>query len=161
MLLLPQSLAATSAAFLIFRDLDGGHPQNFALGDRAIGVRKLHAILMGMGRSPLQQKFNCRDPALPRNRFLARCDRGDFTHCGCLGPYACILFQLYSAHFIRNAALDGRVISKWKRQRNIASLRRNAIAWQAKTDGERKTLEEMAKAWRKFRKKEVPRTLCP
>src|SRR6266568_4973484 len=64
-------------------------------------------------------------------------DRGDFTrHCGYLGPCACILFQHYDAHFIRNTPLDGRVGFTWKRQRNIgkrqrniASLRRNAIAW--------------------------------
>jgi hypothetical protein len=67
------------------------------------------------------------------------------------------LFQHHDAHFIRNTALDGRVNSTWKRQRNIgkrqrniAGLRRNAnrLAKLAKTDGERKILEEMAKAWR-------------
>jgi hypothetical protein len=46
-----------------------------------------------------------------------RIDRGDFTrHCGYLGrPCACILFQRYDAHFIRNAPLDGRVGFTWKR----------------------------------------------
>jgi hypothetical protein len=38
----------------------------------------------------------------------------------------------------------------WQRQRHIASLRRNAnrLAQEAKTDGERKILEQMAEAWR-------------
>jgi len=46
------------------------------------------------------------------------------------------LFQHHDAHFIRNAPLDGCVGFAWKhqrnigkRQRNIASLRRNAIGW--------------------------------
>jgi hypothetical protein len=54
-------------------------------------------------------------------------------------PCACILFQRYDAHFIRNAPLDRRVGFIWKhqrnigkRQRNITSLRRNAIAWLSK-----------------------------
>jgi len=67
------------------------------------------------------------------------------------------LFQHHNAHFIRNSPLAGRVNFTWKRRRNIgktsAQYREFAeecdrLAKQAKTDGERKTLEKMAKAWR-------------
>jgi hypothetical protein len=66
------------------------------------------------------------------------------------------LFQHHERTCIRNAPLDGRVGFTWKRQRNIGKRQRNIasleecdrLAEQAKTDGERKILEEMAKAWR-------------
>jgi hypothetical protein len=35
-------------------DLCHPHPQNFTIGDRALGIRKLNAILMCMYRSPAQ-----------------------------------------------------------------------------------------------------------
>jgi hypothetical protein len=66
------------------------------------------------------------------------------------------LFQHHDAHFIRNSPLDGCVNFTWKHQRNIGKRLRyrefaeecDRLAKQAKTDGERKILEEMGKAWR-------------